>query len=101
MMGVTGCDEVLPKRTEGEKIYRKHCADCHGLDARGHTVRYMGNHYADLLDDQWRHSGDAHGMEAVLREGTVFLHPSFEELNQQELRKVVDHVLVLRGETRP
>ena len=96
----SACDELMPKRSAGEKLYRKHCAECHGYDAEGQTVRYMGNNYANLRDDMWRHYGDARGMEQTLRGGLVFLHPIYDKLTDQQLREITDHILGLRGELR-
>jgi mono/diheme cytochrome c family protein len=100
MSSLGGCSEVFPKRAAGEKLYRKHCADCHGIDGSGHTVRSMGDPNANLVDDSWRHPGDAAGMEAVIGQGLVFEHPTFDKLSREEVRQIVDHVLSLRGERR-
>ena len=96
----SACDELMPKRSAGEKLYRKHCADCHGADGSGHTVQSMGDPNANLLDNRWRHAGDASSMETVIREGLVFEHPTFDKLSHEEIRQIVDHVLSLRGERR-
>lgn len=95
-----GCSELFPKRTPGEKLYRKHCSDCHGVDGGGHTVRSMGNPDANLLDQRWRHAGDPTGMETVILDSLVFEHPTFDSLSSKEVRQIVDHVLKLRGELR-
>ena len=95
-----GCDELLPKRSAGEKLYRKHCADCHGVDGSGNTIGYMGNEHADLLDDRWKHGGDPSAIHWVLRNELVFRHPSYMDLTDQDIRQITDHILHLRGETR-
>ena len=92
------CDEILPKRTLGEKLYRKNCADCHGADGSGQTIMYMGDHDANLLDNSWKHGGGKSGMFRTLRQDLVFRHPSYDHLNSKELEQIVSHVLVLRGE---
>lgn len=97
---MSACDEVMPKRSAGEKLFRKHCAECHGYDAKGQTVRYMGNNYANLRDDMWRYDSDAPGMEQTLRGGLVFLHPTYDKLTDEQLRQITDHILRLRGERR-
>ena len=63
--GLAGCDTILPKRTPGQKLYSKHCSECHGVDGGGQTIRSMGETYSDLLDDAWRYAGDAPGMRTV------------------------------------
>lgn len=95
-----GCSELFPKRTPGEKLYRKECADCHGVDGGGQTVRSMGNPDANLLDNNWRYAGDPTGMETVILDSLVFEHPTFDKLSPQQVRQVVDHILTLRGERR-
>lgn len=95
-----GCSEVFPDRTPGEKLFRKHCADCHGIDGGGHTIRSMGDPNANLLDDRWRYAGDPAGMENVIRQGLVFEHPTFDKLESAEIRQIINHVLSLRGERR-
>jgi mono/diheme cytochrome c family protein len=96
-----GCDELFPHRSEGEKLYRKLCADCHGLDAAGNTPRYMGNPWADLRDNQWKQSGDPVAMEYTVRNGIFGSMPGHPELTTQQIRAIIDHVRVLRGEKRP
>ena len=99
LLVTVGCEQVFPKRTAGEKLYRKHCADCHSADGSGNTIGYMGNNLANLLDNSWKHGGDHSSMQFTLRDGLVFRHPSYDELSGKELQQIVSHVLALRGET--
>jgi cytochrome c oxidase cbb3-type subunit 3 len=98
---LAACDQVFPHRSEGEKLYRDNCAECHGLDAAGNTPGYMGNAYADLRDNLWRNGGDPDSMQAVVRDGVFGQMPKFDQLSQKEVREVVDYVRVLRGEKAP
>jgi mono/diheme cytochrome c family protein len=100
VLALGGCSEIFPKRSPGEKLYRKHCADCHGINGSGHTVSSMGDPNANLLDDNWKHPGDAAGMETVLRNDLVFEHPTKDRLSNEEIKQIVTHVLSLRGERR-
>ena len=94
-----GCEEILPKRTAGQKLYSKHCSECHGVDGRGQTIQSMGDSYADLVDNTWRHAGDATGMRSVLSQDLVFNHVTYSRrLSSEEIKQIVDHVTVLRGE---
>ena len=101
VVSVLGCGGLIPERSTGEKLYRKHCADCHGLDAAGHTVRYMGNPKADLTDDSWKYGGgDSAAIRETVRGGVVELHPlSLQRLDKQELEEIADWVVQLRGES--
>lgn len=99
-MFLLSCDAVMPKRSPGEKLYRKHCASCHGINAEGHTVKYMGNENANLADNNWEYGGDPNSMEDVIESDLVTEHPSFDKLTTQDVRLIVNHLLSLRGETR-
>lgn len=98
LVGV-GCGKVLPKRSAGEKLYREYCADCHGLNGGGHTIRYMGNPKADLTDSFWKYGGDSVAIQETLRQGLVELHPaSIQRLDGKQIKELADWVLKLRGE---
>ena len=98
-LGTAGC-EVFRARSEGEKLWGKHCARCHGVDAAGNTPRYMGNAWADLTDDSWRSGGDEYAIQGVIREGVFGEMPANDELSDAEVRAIVDWLYYLRGETR-
>lgn len=98
-LALAACSDLFPHRSEGEKLYRKHCAECHGVDGSGNTPRYMGNGWADLRDDNWKLGGDSGSIENAIRTGVFGQMPGYEDkLSSQEIRQVVDHVRVLRGE---
>ena len=62
----------------------------------------MGESYSNLVDDSWRHAGDAAGLRAVLSQDLVFDHPTFSQrLSREEIKLVTDHVIFLRGEAAP
>jgi mono/diheme cytochrome c family protein len=98
---LSACEQLFPHRSEGEKLFRKHCAECHGLDGAGNTPGYMGDSYADLRDDLWRTGGDSDSMQSVVRDGVFAKMPKFDQLSAKEVRQVVDYVRVLRGEKKP
>lgn len=96
-----GCELFFPERSEGEKLWRKHCSECHGLDGSGNTVRYMGKPYADLLDNTWKVAGDSVSIEQAIRSGFFGEMPSYDHLSGQEVRLLVEYVRELRGEALP
>ena len=100
LLFVFGCGDLLAKRSTGESLYRKNCADCHGLDGRGHTIRYMGNPNANLTDSSWRYGGgDSVAIQNVLLQALVERHPaSLQRLQSNEVKAIAGWVLELRGE---
>lgn len=101
LLTLAACNDLFPNRSPGEKLYRKHCADCHGLDGAGNTPRYMGNPWADLTDGNWKQGGDPASLANSTRNGVFGQMPSFKQLSDAEVQQIVDHVRVLRGEKLP
>ncbi len=99
-LATAGCD-LMPQRSPGEKLWRKHCAECHGLGGAGNTPRYTGKIYADLLDDTWRTSGDSFAVAEVIRNGVFAEMPAFDQLSEEEIRLLVTYIRELRGEAVP
>jgi cbb3-type cytochrome c oxidase subunit III len=98
-LALVGCHDLFPHRSEGEKLYRKNCAECHGVDGSGNTPRFMGNAWADLLDSNWKLGGDPTSMANTVRSGVFGQMPGYaQKLSDQEIRAVVEYVRVLRGE---
>ncbi|MEM7481417.1 MAG: c-type cytochrome [Acidobacteriota bacterium] len=99
LIASTGCD-LLPQRSEGEKLWRSLCAECHGIDGSGNRPRYMGKVYADLLDDTWRTGGDRIAVESVIREGVFGEMPAFDQLTREEMRVLLGYLDELRSAAR-
>ncbi len=97
-LALPGCDPFEAK-DPGERIYRRLCASCHGLDGRGNTARYMSNEWADLTDNSWRKYGDDGSIETVIREGVFGKMPARDELTREEMRALLRYLRKLRGET--
>jgi cbb3-type cytochrome c oxidase subunit III len=96
-----GCD-FLTHRTEGEKLYREHCADCHGMDGSGNTAQSMGNNYANLLDNEWKFGGDDSSIKNVIRDGSFGLMPAYrDKLTEAQIQSILRHIRTLRGERAP
>jgi mono/diheme cytochrome c family protein len=102
LVALVACDLLFPHRSEGEKLWRQYCADCHGLDARGDTPRYMGNAYADLTDDLWKDcSGDDDSIETVIHDGVFAQMPENPSLTHAQNKAIVAYLRVLRHEKKP
>ncbi|MBZ0112564.1 MAG: cytochrome c [Thermoanaerobaculia bacterium] len=86
------CSEIFPQRTPGEKLYRKRCASCHGIDARGNTLKYMSNAKADLTDDTWYNGQGSDAMAMVIENGVFGSMPDNKDLSQEEIRQIVEHL---------
>lgn len=99
-LAAAGCG-LMPERSPGEKLWRKHCAECHGLTGAGNTPRYMGKVYADLLDDTWRSGSDSIAMADVIRTGVFGEMPAYDQLSEEEIRLLVTYIRELRGEVAP
>lgn len=99
-VAVAGCDLIV-ERSPGETLWRKHCAECHGIGGAGNTPRYMGKVYADLLDDTWRTSGDSIALTDTIRGGVFGEMPAFDQLSEDEIKLLVTYIRELRGEVAP
>jgi len=97
-LATSGCGLVGPK-DPGERVYRRHCATCHGVDGRGNTARYMSEEFADLTDNSWRNYGDDGTIETVIREGIFGKMPARDNLTREEMRALLGYLRKLRGET--
>ncbi len=95
-----GCDAFEPK-DPGERIYRRYCASCHGVDGRGNTVRSMSSDWADLTDSSWKTYGDDGSIETTIREGVFGQMPARNELTREEMRALLGYLRKLRGEANP
>jgi len=102
LLTLAACDLIFPHRSEGEKVWRKYCADCHGLTAQGNTPAYMGNEYADLTDNLWKDcSGDDASIETVIHDGVFAQMPENHELTRDQTKAVIHYLRVLRHEKKP
>lgn len=100
---LAGCEDLVNRfsnRPEDEKLWRKHCAKCHGINGSGNTPAYMGNSYADLTDDVWKSGGSEYSIRRVTQEGVFGEMPGFSrQLTGKELDLLAGYVLRLGSES--
>lgn len=90
---LAGC---LPASSEGERLYGRHCASCHGDRGSG-GIRYLADEGANLLDDTWKYGGDPSEIEYSILNDELRGHTTWDFTHQQR-EQIVGHILALRGE---
>jgi mono/diheme cytochrome c family protein len=92
---LSGCQ---PGGSAGERLYRRHCDTCHGVDGGG-GIMHLADEGANLLDETWIHGGGRSSIELTMLEEKVREHPRWD-LKPEEIQQLVDYILTLRGERR-
>ncbi|MFN2331800.1 MAG: cytochrome-c oxidase, cbb3-type subunit III [Halomonas sp.] len=72
-----------------ERIYLNNCAVCHGSNAQG------GYGFPNLTDDDWLYGGEPEHIVTGLVRGRNGLMPSWQQLGEQNIENVTQHVLSL------
>lgn len=72
-----------------ERIYLNNCAVCHGSNAQG------GYGFPNLTDDDWLYGGEPEHIVTSLVRGRNGLMPSWQQLGEQNIENVTQHVLAL------
>lgn len=71
-----------------ERIFRRHCAACHGADAGG-----QANMFPDLTDAEWQWGGDAAAIEKTIRDGRTAVMVGWGAvLGEEGVDAVADYV---------
>ncbi len=87
---------VTQKLADGDALFRKNCAGCHGKDGRSRTFKAKFNHARDLTDAKWQAAiNDEHMYQSILRgKGKM---PAFEKkLSENEAAALVTYVRMLK-----
>lgn len=74
-----------------ERIFLNNCAICHGSNAQG------GYGFPNLTDDDWLYGGAPENIVTTLTNGRNGLMPSWQQLGEQNIANLAQHVLTLSG----
>ncbi len=75
------------------RLYRRNCASCHGVDARGQVQRFP-----DLTDDAWQWgNSEAQLLETLHNGRTAAMPPWGDALGPAGVRQMVNYLLALPG----
>lgn len=91
---VAGCAR---DESPGDRVWKKKCSACHGIDGAGRTRFAKGRPYADLTDGRWRHGSDRESIRRLVADGDPAspMPPFGGRLTPEEIDAVVEHVLKL------
>ncbi|MFY0991318.1 cytochrome-c oxidase, cbb3-type subunit III [Halomonas sp. C05BenzN] len=72
-----------------ERIYLNNCAVCHGSNAQG------GYGFPNLTNDDWLYGGEPEQILTTLHRGRNGLMPSWQQLGEENIENLTQHVLAL------
>jgi len=73
---------------DGAALYAKHCASCHGADARGATPAGKALQVKDLATARWASPEALAQIEKSIREGVPRMPPLASKLSAEEIAAV-------------
>ncbi|MGO2133125.1 MAG: cytochrome-c oxidase, cbb3-type subunit III [Halomonas sp.] len=74
-----------------ERIFLNNCSVCHGSNAQG------GYGFPNLTDDNWLYGGTPENIVMSLSNGRNGLMPSWQQLGEENIENLTQHVLALSG----
>ena len=74
-----------------ERIFLNNCAVCHGANAQG------GYGFPNLTNDDWLYGGEPDNIVTTLTRGRNGLMPSWQQLGENNIESLTQHVLALSG----
>lgn len=74
-----------------ERIFLNNCAICHGSNAQG------GYGFPNLTDDDWLYGGEPENIVHTIANGRNGLMPSWQQLGEENIENLTQHVLSLSG----
>ncbi|MCH9648583.1 MAG: c-type cytochrome [Deltaproteobacteria bacterium] len=94
---LSACSDLAGQRSQGEQLFRRYCAECHGLDGAGKVPKYRSYEAANLLDDYWKFGGDPSSLRHTIVDGSFPMMPAFEYLSNDEIKAILGYLRELRG----
>jgi mono/diheme cytochrome c family protein len=80
----------------GETLYRRRCAGCHGVDAKGGPPKDAGDPVAaNLIDDKWDHGSTDGEIFTIVREGIgpdYRMEPFGDRLSDTDTWNIINYV---------
>ena len=81
---------------DGDVLFRKNCAGCHGKDGRAKTFKAKFNHARNLADPVWQAAiSDEHIYESILH-GKEKMPAFGKKLSPDEVAALVTYVRMLK-----
>ncbi len=81
---------------DGDALFLKNCASCHGKDGRARTFKAKFNHARDLTDPKWQAViTDEHMYESILH-GKEKMPAFGKKLSENDVAALVTYVRVLK-----
>jgi mono/diheme cytochrome c family protein len=77
---------------EGRKLYLRHCASCHGPQAKGDgSMALAGGTPSNLVDEEWDHGSSDGEVFVVIRDGTSADMESYKDrLSEKQIWQVIN-----------
>jgi mono/diheme cytochrome c family protein len=86
----------------GQKLYRRHCASCHGPQAKGDGgMSLSGGTPSDLTDEQWDYGSTDGEIFVAIRDGVSADMLAYKDkLNEKEIWQIVHYLRSLGLKTK-
>jgi len=86
----------IQRLPDGDVLFSRNCASCHGKDGRAKTFKAKFNHARNLADPRWQAAiADEHLYESILRGKDKM--PAFgKKLSEDEVAALVTYVRMLK-----
>jgi mono/diheme cytochrome c family protein len=84
------------KTKESKKLFKQHCAKCHGVDGAGKTVPGQIAGAPDFTDPTWQNQFDDQRLINSVTHGRSQMPAFGKKLTQQQIKTLVSYVRAFR-----